>query len=64
MHKYVKHNIIVHFIILSFKNWKENYFPQKIQTEKAEEPLILTEQEKTKPDTGGPRLARFENSAK
>ena len=64
MHKYVKHNIIVHFIILSFKNWKKKYFPQKIQTEKAEEPLILTEQEKTKPDTGGPRLARFENSAK
>ena len=53
--------------ILSFyhsKIEKKKYFPQKIQTEKAEEPLILTEQEKTKPDTGGPRLARFENSAK
>jgi phage/plasmid-associated DNA primase len=46
MHNYVKQNIIVHFIIQTLKN--KHTFLKNIQTEKAEEPLILTEQEETK----------------
>ena len=43
MHNYVKQNIIV---IQKLKN--KHTFLQNIQTEKAEEPLILTEREETK----------------
>ena len=43
---YVKQNIIVHFIIQKLKN--KYTFLKNIPTEKAEEPLILTEREKTK----------------
>ena len=46
MHNYIKQNIIVHFIIQKLKN--EHTFLKTIQTEKAEEPLILTEREETK----------------
>jgi hypothetical protein len=46
MHNYVKKTIIVHFIIQKLKN-KHTFF-KNIQTEKAEEPLILTEREETK----------------
>jgi hypothetical protein len=45
MHNYVKQNIIVHFIIQKLKN-KQTFLKNK-QTEKAEEPLILTEREET-----------------
>ena len=38
---YVLFDIIVHFIIQKFKN--KHTFLENIQTEKAEEPLILTE---------------------
>ena len=62
IHSYVVFDLKVRFIIPKLKN--KHTFLKNTQTEKAEEPLILTEQEKTKPDTGGPRLARFENSAK
>ena len=43
---YVKQNIIVHFIIQKLKN-KLNFL-KNVHTEKAEEPLILTEREETK----------------
>ena len=46
MHNYVKQNIIVHFIIQKLKN--KHTFHKNIQTEKAGEPLILTEREETK----------------
>ena len=46
MHNYVKQNIIVHFIIQKLKI-KHTFLKNK-QTEKAEEPLILTEREETK----------------
>ena len=46
MHNYVKQNIIVHFIIQKLKN--KHTFLKNILTEKAEEPLILTEREETK----------------
>ena len=43
MHKYVKQNIIGHYIIQKLKN--KHTFLKNIQTEKDEEPLILTERE-------------------
>jgi hypothetical protein len=46
IHSYVVFDIIVHFIIQKLK--KNNTFLKNIQTEKAEEPLILTEREETK----------------
>ena len=46
MHNYVKQNIFMHFIIQKLKN--KHSFLKNIQTEKAKEPLILTEQEETK----------------
>ena len=46
MYNYVKQNIIVHSIIQKLKN--KHTFLKNIQTEKAEEPLILTEREETK----------------
>ena len=46
MHKCVKQNIIVHFIIQKLKN--KHTVLKNIQTEKAEEPVILTEREETK----------------
>ena len=46
INNYVKQNIIVHFIIPKLKNM--HTFLKNIQTEKAEESLILTEQEETK----------------
>ena len=46
MHNYVKQNIIVYFIIQKLKN--KRTFLKNIQTEKAEEPLILTGREETK----------------
>jgi hypothetical protein len=46
MHNNVKQNKIVHFIIQKLKN--KHTFLKIIQTEKAEEPLILTEREETK----------------
>ena len=46
MHNYVKHNITVYFIIQKFID--KHTFLKNIQTEKAEEPLILTEREETK----------------
>ena len=39
MHDYVKQNIIVHFIIQKLKN--KHTFLKNIQTDKAEESLIL-----------------------
>ena len=45
MQNYVKQNKIVHFIIQKLKN--KHTFLKNIQTEKGEEPLILTEQEET-----------------
>jgi hypothetical protein len=48
MHNYVKQNIIVYFIIQKLKN--KHTFLKNIQTEKAEEPLILTKWEETNPD--------------
>ena len=53
MHNYVKQNIIVHFIIQKLKN--KHTFLKNIQTEKAEEPLILTEREETKTRYFAPR---------
>ena len=41
MHNYIKQNIIVHFIIQKLKN-KDTFL-----SERAEEPLILTEREET-----------------
>ena len=46
IHSYVVFDIIVHFIIQKLKN--KHTFLKNIQTEKAEEPLILTEQDETK----------------
>jgi hypothetical protein len=46
MYNYVKQHIIVHSIIQKLKN--KLTFLKNIQTEKAEEPLILTEREETK----------------
>ena len=46
MHNFVKQNIIVQFIIQKLKNKHTSF--KIIQTEKAEEPLILTEQEERK----------------
>ena len=46
MHNYVKQNITVHFIIQKLKN--KHTFLKRLQTEKAEEVLILTEREGTK----------------
>ena len=46
MHKCVKENIIVYFIIQKLKN--KHTFLKNIQTEKAEEPLILTGRDETK----------------
>ena len=46
MHNYVKQNILVYFIIQKLKN--KRTFLKNIQTEKAEEPLILTGREETK----------------
>jgi hypothetical protein len=46
IHSYVVFDIIVHFIIQKLKN--KHTFLKTIQTEKAEEPLILTEREETK----------------
>ena len=43
IHSYVVFDIIVHFIIQKLKN-KHTFF-KNIKTEKAEEPLILTERE-------------------
>ena len=45
-HNYVKQNITVNFIIQKLKN--KHIFLKNIQTEKAEEPFILTEREETK----------------
>ena len=45
IHSYVVFDIIVHFIIQKLKN--KHTFLKNIQTEKAEEPLILTEREET-----------------
>ena len=45
-HSYVVFDIIVHFITQKLKN--KHTFLKNIQTEKAEEPLILTEREETK----------------
>ena len=46
MHNYVLFDIIVHFVIQKFKD--KHTFLKNIQTEKDEEPLILTEREETK----------------
>jgi hypothetical protein len=46
LHSYVVFDIIVHFIIQNLKN--KHTFLKIIQTEKAEEPLILTERVETK----------------
>ena len=46
MHNFVKQNIIVHFIIKRLKN--KHTFLKNVQTEKAEEPLNLTEREEAK----------------
>ena len=46
MYSYVVFDIIVHFIIKKLKN--KHTFLKNMQTEKAEEPLILTEREETK----------------
>ena len=46
MHNYALFDVIVHFIIQKLKN--KHTFLKNIQTEKAEEPLILTEREETK----------------
>ena len=46
IHSYVVFDIIVHFIIQKLKN--KHTFLKNIQTEKAEEPLILTGREETK----------------
>ena len=46
MHNYVKQTIIVCFIIQKLKN--KHPLLKNIHTEKAEEPLILTEREETK----------------
>ena len=44
MHNYVKHNITVNFIIQKLKNkYKSLKNIETEKTEKAEEPLILTE---------------------
>ena len=43
MHNYVKQNIIVYFIIQKLIN--KHIFLKNIETEKAKEPLILTERE-------------------
>ena len=45
LHKYVLFDIIVSFIIQKLKN--KRTFLKNIQTEKAEEPLILTGREET-----------------
>ena len=47
-------DIIVHFIIQKLKN--KHTFLKHVQTEKAEEPLILTEQEETKTRYFPPRI--------
>ena len=47
IHDYVVFDIIVHFIIQNLKN--KQTFLKNMQTEKAEEPLILTEREVKKP---------------
>ena len=63
MHNSVEPNIIVHFIIQKLKN--THTFLKNIQSEKAEEPLILTERERQKPDIshlGWVRLLRFQNT--
>ena len=46
MNNYVKQNMIVYFVIQKLKN--KQTFLKNIQTEIAEEPLILTEREETK----------------
>ena len=46
MNNYVKQNMIVHFVIQKLKN--KHTFLENIQTEKAEEPLFLTEGDQTK----------------
>ena len=46
MHNYVKQNLIAHFLIQKLKN--KQTFLKNIQTEKAEETLILTYREETK----------------
>jgi hypothetical protein len=46
IHSYVVFDIIVHFVIQKLND--KYTFLKNIQTEKAEEPLILTEQEETK----------------
>ena len=46
IHSYVVFDIILHSIIQKLKN--KHTFLQNIQTEEAEEPLILTEREETK----------------
>ena len=54
IHSYVVFDIIVHFIIQKLKN--KNTLLKNIQTEKAEEPLILTEREETKTRYFPPRI--------
>ena len=46
IHSYVVFDIIVHFVIQKLKD--KHTFLKNIQTEKAEEPLLLTEREETK----------------
>ena len=46
IHSYVVFDTILHSIIQKLKN--KQTFLQNIQTEEAEEPLILTEREETK----------------
>ena len=46
IHSYVVFDMIVHFIIQKLKN--KYTFLKNIPTEKAEEPLILTEREEAK----------------
>ena len=57
MHNYVKQNIIAHFIIQKLKN--KHTFLKNIQTDKAEEPLFLTEREETKTRYFPPESAEF-----
>ena len=52
MYNYGKQNITVHFIIQKLKN--KHTFLKNVQTEKAEEPRILTEREETKTKNSPP----------
>ena len=57
IHSYVVFDIIVHFVIQKFKN--KHTFLKNIQTEKAEESLILTEREERKTKYFPPRMSFF-----